>query len=63
MKLHVVDIGDWVKFPETIHEFYAHLADLIGNSFKFYALGNRRLILQSRMMEEASRSCLRRTWR
>ena len=30
MKLLVLHIGEWVKFPETIHEFYAHMAEMIG---------------------------------
>ena len=29
MLLMVVDIGDWVKFPETCHELYAHLPAMI----------------------------------
>ena len=32
MLLQVVDIGEWVRFPETMHEFYAHLAEMIGKS-------------------------------
>ena len=31
MLLFVQDVGPWVCFPETIHEFYAHLAELVGN--------------------------------
>ena len=30
MKLLVVHVGEWVKFPETIHELYAHLPEMIG---------------------------------
>ena len=30
MLLQVQDIGGWITFPETIHELYAHLAELIG---------------------------------
>ena len=30
MKLHLGDIGNWIRFPETIHELYAHLAQFIG---------------------------------
>ena len=29
MRLQVEDIGSWVNFPETMHEFYAHLAEMI----------------------------------
>ena len=29
MRLLVLDIGEWVCFPETVHEFYAHLAEMI----------------------------------
>ena len=29
MKLFVIDIGEWVRFPPTIHEFYAHLPQII----------------------------------
>ena len=29
MKLFEIDIGEWVRFPPTIHEFYAHLPQLI----------------------------------
>ena len=25
----VQDVGPWICFPETIHEFYAHLAEVI----------------------------------
>ena len=36
MRFQVLDIGEWVRFPETIHEFYAHLAEMIGKmSFLF----------------------------
>ena len=31
MLLQVRDVGDWICFPETVHELYAHLAELIGN--------------------------------
>ena len=31
MLLQVRDVGDWIRFPETVHELYAHLAELIGN--------------------------------
>ena len=31
MRLMLEDIGGWVKFPETMHEFYAHLAEMIGS--------------------------------
>ena len=34
MMLMVLDIGEWVRFPETVHEFYAHLAGMIGNILK-----------------------------
>ena len=30
MKLKVLDIGQWVRLPETMHELYAHLAQIIG---------------------------------
>ena len=30
MLLQVRDIGAWICFPETVHELYAHLAELIG---------------------------------
>ena len=33
MLLLVIDIGDWVKFPETVHELYAHLPQMIGRLF------------------------------
>ena len=29
--MQVRDVGDWICFPETVHELYAHLAELIGN--------------------------------
>ena len=29
MRLQLLHIGDWIKFPETIHELYAHLAQFI----------------------------------
>ena len=30
MLLLVKDVGDWIRFPETTHELYAHLAEMIG---------------------------------
>ena len=30
MRLQVQDIGGWVRFTETMHELYAHLAEMIG---------------------------------
>ena len=24
------DIGDWVRFPDTLHEGYAHVAEVMG---------------------------------
>ena len=30
MNLLLVDVGEWIRFPETIHELYAHLAQFIG---------------------------------
>lgn len=36
MRLQVLDIGEWVRFPETIHEFYAHLAEMIGKTSLLY---------------------------
>ena len=36
MRLMLEDIGGWVKFPETMHEFYAHLAEMIGSEKKLY---------------------------
>ena len=38
MLLFVQDVGPWVSFPETIHEFYAHLAELVGNMPLFVKL-------------------------
>ena len=35
MLLLVKDVGDWVKFPETTHELYAHLAEMIGKLESF----------------------------
>ena len=32
MKLQLVDIGGWIRFPETVHELYAHLHQFIGKS-------------------------------
>ena len=29
MKLHLEEIGGWIRFPETVHELYAHLAQFI----------------------------------
>ena len=26
----LVHVGEWIRFPETIHELYAHLAQFIG---------------------------------
>jgi hypothetical protein len=26
----VEDIGPWVRFPDTLHEGYAHLAEVMG---------------------------------
>ena len=34
MLLQVSDVGPWVCFPETVHELYAHLAELISNIMK-----------------------------
>ena len=34
MLLQVSDVGPWVCFPETVHELYAHLAELISNFMK-----------------------------
>ena len=34
MKLQVGDIGDWIRFPETVHELYAHLHQFVGMSLK-----------------------------
>ena len=31
MKLHLQNIGTWVRFTPTLHELYAHLPQLIGN--------------------------------
>ena len=36
MLLLVKDVGDWVKFPETTHELYAHLAEMIGKLESFH---------------------------
>ena len=33
MLLMVQDVGPWICFPETVHEFYAHLAEVIGIYF------------------------------
>jgi hypothetical protein len=30
MKLMLLDVGNWIRFPETVHELYAHLAQFIG---------------------------------
>ena len=30
MLLKVHHIGGWIRFPETVHELYAHLPQLIG---------------------------------
>ena len=31
MKLQLIHIGEWIRFPESVHELYAHLAQFIGN--------------------------------
>lgn len=31
MLRYVVGIGDWVRFPETVHEAFAHLPEAIGS--------------------------------
>ena len=36
MLLQVQDIGGWITFPETIHELYAHLAELIGKGMEMF---------------------------
>ena len=33
MRLHLLDVGSWIRFPETVHELYAHLPQFIGNFF------------------------------
>ena len=33
MKLQLCDVGPWIRFPETVHELYAHLAEMIGILF------------------------------
>ena len=33
MRLMVEEIGAWIRFPETQHEFLAHLAEMIGKTF------------------------------
>ena len=38
MRLQLVDIGEWIRFPESIHELYAHLAQFIGKSDHSFAL-------------------------
>ena len=36
MLLLVKDVGDWIRFPETTHELYAHLAEMIGKLESFH---------------------------
>lgn len=33
---YIKEIGDWIKFPDTIHEGLAHLAETLGQ----YSLNN-----------------------
>ena len=40
MLLQVQDIDGWITFPETIHELYAHLAELIGKVMEMFCYFN-----------------------
>ena len=33
-----MEVGEWIRFPESIHELYAHLAQFIGKSDHGFAL-------------------------
>ena len=32
--LCVQDIGEWVRFPDTLHEGYAHVAEVMGELYE-----------------------------
>ena len=54
MKLMLQEVGDWIRFPETVHELYAHLAQFIGTSYQMKVWWNKKWKVKLIFLAEAN---------